>query len=115
MRAYCMMALAFALSACQPRSDGQVQQIDGRTHTTFTHGDLTLIHVELDSSTAVVFRSVGGIADIDTKCLSCEISEISACGSAGNSDAIRACAKKKCQDAGQCPVVTKFYFGLLRQ
>ena len=115
MKTYCLLALAVAVSACQQQPCGRSQQIAGRTYTTVAHGDLTLTYVELDGSTAVVFRSAGGIGDIDVKCLGCEISKISECGGAGDSDAIRACAKKKCQDAGDCPAVANSSFGILRQ
>jgi hypothetical protein len=81
-----------------------------------SHGDLTLTYVELDKSTSVVFRSVGGIGDIDVKCLGCTISKISECAGAGDSAAINACAKKKCQDARDCPAdPKKFSFAIIMQ
>ena len=109
-----IIVLALLVAGCQSQAKVQTQQVDGRTYTTMSKGDLTLTYVELDSSTAVVFRSAGGIGDIDTKCFTCTISKISECGSAGTPAEINACAKKKCQDAGQCPAVASFSFGLMR-
>jgi hypothetical protein len=116
MKACCVLALvlAFTLLACQSQAKVQTQQIDGRTFTTMSNGDLTLTYVELDKSTAVVFRSIGGVGDIDVKCVSCTVSKISECAGAGDSAAINACAKKKCQDSGDCPAVAKFSFGVIR-
>jgi hypothetical protein len=118
MKTCCILALAlaFTLLACQPQAKVQSQQIDGRTYTTMSHGDLTLTYVEVDKSTAVVFKPAGGLGDIDTGCLTCTISKISECGSAGDSAAINACAKKKCQDAGSCSAsaVARLSFGIIR-
>ena len=116
MKAYCILALAFTLSACQPQAKVQTQQVEGRTYTTMSHGDLTLTHVELDASTAVVFKSVGGGGlDIDTACFGCTISKISECAGPGkDSAAINACAKKKCQDEGKCKAGANFSLGTIR-
>jgi len=119
MKVFCILALlmglVFSPSACPQKAKVYVQQFDGHTFTTVTHGDLTLTYVELDKSTSVVFKPVGGggLNDIDVGCLSCEISKISECG--GEPD-INACAKKKCQDAGKCKTSVRgsFSFGVIR-
>ena len=119
MKAYCilafLMAFAFTLSSCQPQAKVQTQQLDGRTFTTMSHGDLTLTHVELDKSTAVVFRAVagGGLDTIDPKCLTCTISKISECAGPDPA-ASRACVKKKCEEEGSCKANLNFSFGIIR-
>ncbi|HEV7682862.1 MAG TPA: hypothetical protein VGO68_12110 [Pyrinomonadaceae bacterium] len=115
MKTFCILALALTLSSCQQQPKVQTQQIEGRTYTTMSHGDLTLTYVELDKSTAVVFKSVGGFDGIDGTCVSCQISKISECAGPGkDSTAINACAKKKCEDEGKCKTDTKFSFGTIR-
>jgi hypothetical protein len=112
-----VLASTLTLLACQQQAKVQSRQIDGRSYTTMSHGDLTLTYVELDKSTAVVFRSVaggGGLDDLNPKCISCTVSKISECAGAGDSAAINACAKKKCQDAGSCPAAGNFSFGVIR-
>ncbi len=123
MKVFCILALlmglVFSPSACPQKAKVYVQQFDGHTFTTVTHGDLTLTYVELDKSTSVVFKPVGGggLNDIDVGCLSCEISKISECAGPGKtSDEINACAKQKCKDSGECKTSVRgsFSFGVIR-
>jgi hypothetical protein len=123
MKAYCILALLMGLvfipSACPQKAKIYVQQLDGHTFTTVSHGDLTLTYVELDKSTAVVFKPVGGggFDSIDLDCWTCTISKISECSGPGkDSAAINACAKEKCQAEGRCKTAPKsnFSFGIIR-
>jgi hypothetical protein len=89
-------------------------------------GDLALTYVELDNSTAVVFRTPpgggGGGSGIDIRCLTCRISKISECKdevcplpSGGcDSDVILKCAREKCQSTGECQTSVGVISGILK-
>lgn len=123
MKVYFVLALLMGLvltpSACPQKAKVYVQQVNGHTFSTVSHGDLTLTYVELDKSTSVVFRPAGGggFDSIDLDCFSCTISKISECSGPGkDSEAINACAKEKCQAEGRCKTSPKsnFSFGIIR-
>ena len=126
MRALCVVVLAVALAACDnSRPEVETQQEGAYTFITFNHGDVSLTYVELDPSTTVVFKAPsrgGGGGGIDTKCLSCRISNISVCtnevcplpGGGCDSDAISKCAREKCETSGECKASLSALMGILR-
>lgn len=108
--------LGLLVLACQPSAEGptiETETSGGYTFTTLSSDSLSMTHVEVNDSTAAVFlrkpQAGGGFPGINTGCLTCRISNISECGEEEcadgqcTSDEIQACARRKCEDSGQCP------------
>jgi hypothetical protein len=134
MKRYFLIALAFALTAFPTQPSAQqtakptveTRQAQGYTFTTFTYGDLVLTYVELDKSTAVVFKPKPPTGP-DFNCLVCTVSKIEICREElcgndprnpttpnCNSDGINECCREKCVATGECkPVSPTIHLSIL--